>query len=145
MPAKIVTVQTLMKDGFKITSKLGNHDVCIDQPKSAGGNDAGPTPLEYLLFSLAGCVSSIARIAAMQKKIDMRSLDLEVCGELNTDGLLGKETDDRVGFKSFNIKAKLDADLSDEEKQAFLEEVDNRCPVSENLMNGIPISIELIN
>jgi uncharacterized OsmC-like protein len=38
---------------------------------------------------------------------------------------------------------KVDADLSDEEKKEFLEEVDRRCPISDNLMNTTPVEVKL--
>ena len=35
------------------------------------------------------------------------------------------------------------ADMTDEEKLAYLHEVDARCPVSENLLNATPINVKL--
>ena len=91
----------------------------IDQPKAAGGNDEGPSPLEYFLFSLGGCVASIARIVAKQQKIALRGIDVTVEADLNTAGLMGKPTDDRVGFQRFHISADIDADMAPEEKTGF--------------------------
>ena len=58
---KTISATADMGEGFQISAQLGNHRVVIDQPRSAGGSDSGPTPLEYFLFSLAGCVASIGR------------------------------------------------------------------------------------
>jgi len=33
------------------------------------------------------------------------------------------------------VRAKIDADMTKEEKEAFLHEVDRRCPVSDNIHN----------
>lgn len=50
---------------------------------------------------------------------------------------------ERSGFRSIKAEVRLDIDLSDEEKIEFLHEVDRRCPVSDSLMNNMPIEISL--
>ena len=48
-----------------------------------------------------------------------------------------------VCFMSIKVLTKIDADMTLEEKQAFLAEIDHRCPVSENLQNTTPLVLEL--
>jgi uncharacterized OsmC-like protein len=141
MAHKTVTVNTELGSGTKIECKAGNHVFLIDQPKSGGGNDLGPTPLEYYLASLAGCVSSIAQIVARQKKIDLRSLKITTVGDLNVDVLLGKNTEERAGFQSIALQVDIDADLSDSQKVEFINEVERRCPVSENTLHASNVTI----
>jgi len=143
MAQKTVVVESKLGDKFLIESDIRGHKVVIDQPANAGGTDTGPTPLELMLASLAGCIGTIGRIVAMQKRIALRGMDIKVEGSLDTDGLLGKPIDGRVGFEGFTITVDIDADMTDEEKKAFIHEVDARCPVSENLLNATPISIQL--
>ncbi len=143
MPAKTVTVQLSQKGGFKTECKAGNHTLYIDQPSSAGGTDAGPSPLEYQLMALGGCFAAISRIIAMQKKIDLRGVELKVQGEINTDKLLGKQSADRTGFKKVTVSVKIDADMTPEEKEHFIHEVDSRCPISDNLINQTQIDFML--
>jgi len=130
---KTIEVTATMGSAAMIMADIRGHKVVIDQPHAAGGTDEGPTPLEYFLFSLAGCIESIARIAATQRKLELRSMEVVVSAELNPMGLLGKETDDRVGFQTIDVKATMDADLTDEEKTAFLDEVCERCPLHDNI------------
>ena len=52
---------------------------------------------------------------------------------MNPAGLMGKPTDDRVGFQNLTIKAEIDADMTTSEKEAFLELVCARCPVHDNI------------
>jgi putative redox protein len=80
----------------------------------------------------------------MQKRITLRGMKITVEGDINVDGLLGKTTDDPVGFKEFRILADIDADMTAEEKEAFIHEVDARCPVSFNLINGTAVKISAI-
>lgn len=115
----------------------------MDQPQAGGGQDAGPTPLEYLFLSLASCVATIARIVANQRRIPLRSMEVRVSGELDVETLLGKSQANRAGFTGLKVIAKIDADLTPEEKVRFVEEVDRRCPVSENLKSLTPITFEV--
>ncbi|MBP0048180.1 OsmC family protein [Marinobacterium sp. AK62] len=130
---KRVSVQAAMEQGFQVNADIRGHQMTIDQPEAARGTDQGPTPLEYFLFSLGGCICTIGRIAAMQKKIDLRSMKVTVEGDYNPAGLLGKPSDDRTGFQSVSVAAEIDADMSDDEKQAFLDEVCERCPLHDNI------------
>ncbi|MFA7257405.1 MAG: OsmC family protein [Kiritimatiellales bacterium] len=140
---KTVKVESVLDSKFKLECTSHGRTVIVDQPVNAGGTDAGPTPLDYLLVSLAGCIGSIARIVAMQKRIELRGMKIAVEGDINTDGLLGKPTDDPIGFKEFRIVADIDADMTAEEKEAFIHDVDARCPVSFNLLNGAPVKISV--
>ncbi len=39
---------------------------------------------------------------------------------------------------------KIDSEMSDEEKKAFLEEVDARCPITDILLHETPVKVELV-
>lgn len=141
MPKKTVVVESRLNEKLLIESDIRGHKVIIDQPANAGGTDTGATPLELLFASLAGCIGTIGRIVAMQKRIDLKGMAIKVEGELDTDGLLGKPIDGRTGFEGITVTVDVDADMTDEEKDAFLHEVDRRCPVSENLLNATPVQV----
>ena len=143
MAMKTVAVESRLNDKFVIETDIRGHQVVIDQPANAAGTDTGPTPLELVLVSLAGCIGTIGRIIAMQKRIALRGMAIKVEGEIDTDGLLGKPIEGRIGFEGITISVHVDADMTDEEKEAFIHEVDRRCPVSENLLNTTPINVKL--
>ena len=145
MPHKNVTVYTELGAGTKIDCKAGNHSFIIDQPANAGGEDLGPTPLEYFLASLAGCIASIARIVAKQKKVDLKALKITAIGDINTDVLLGRNTEERAGFQSIALQVSIDADLADIQKVEFINEIERRCPVSENTVHATEVKVNLMN
>lgn len=141
---KKVQATASLAQKFNISGQMGKFQAHVDQPAYAGGDDTAPTPLDYLLFSMAACQATIARIIAMQRRIDLRAYEVEVTGELDTDVLLGKSNSTRCGFQAFTVRVHMDADMTDEEKRAFIAEVDSRCPVSENLHYETPIQVELV-
>ena len=139
MPIKTVSVDAVQVDGFKIETKSRQHVAIVDQPLTGGGTDAGPTPLEYLFVSLAGCIVTIGHIVAKQRHLPIRKIEVHVEGELDTDVLMGKHHDTRAGFSGIRVHTKIDGDMSQAEKEQFLRDVDARCPISDNVHNLTPI------
>jgi putative redox protein len=141
---KTVGVEAKLGEKFKIEVKAGDHVMYIDQPKAGGGTDAGATPLEYLFASLAGCFGTVARIVAIQKRIKLNGMGIKVEGDVDLETLLGKSKENRAGFTGIRIIINIDADMSKDEKQAFIHEVESRCPVSDNIANITPLTIEIV-
>ena len=54
-----LTVTSLGGDRHRIT--IRGHELIVDQPRDAGGEDAGPTPTDLFVASLASCVAHYAR------------------------------------------------------------------------------------
>lgn len=144
MPKKTITASGSMGAGMTIEIMCGEHKVYMDQPVSAGGADRGPAPPELILAAYAGCIGSIGRIIAFQDKIELRGMKFEVEADYNTDKILGRETTDRAGFSEVRLKVDIDCDLSPEEKQKFLEQIEERCPILDNLVNTTPVVATLV-
>ena len=142
MATKTVTVEASQLEGFAIEARSRQHISIIDQPQAGGGKDEGPTPLEYLFVSLAGCIISVGLIIARQRKLAVRSIGVRIEGDLDTDVLMGKSSEARAGFSAIRVFTKVDADMSQAEKEQFLHEIDARCPISDNILNQT--SIEFI-
>ena len=139
MPSKTVCVDAVQVNGFKISTHARGHEAQVDQPTAAGGTDAGPTPLEYLFISLAGCIITIGHIIARQRRLPVRKIEVHVEGEIDTDVLMGKHGENRAGFTGIRVHTKIDADMTRTQKEQFLREIDARCPISENIHNITPI------
>ncbi|HZJ94809.1 MAG TPA: OsmC family protein [Thiopseudomonas sp.] len=135
MAIKTLRATGHMGAGMTIEIMCGEHKVYMDQPKNAGGADLGPAPPELILAAYAGCVGSLGRIIAFQEKIELRGMSFEVEADYDPDRLLGRETTARAGFQEMRLKVTIDADLDDAAKQAFLDKIEERCPVGDNLIN----------
>ncbi|HQL39692.1 MAG TPA: OsmC family protein [Anaerolineaceae bacterium] len=144
MPVKTVNIEAVQLDGFKVETRSRKHIALVDQPENGGGTDAGPTPLEYLFISLAGCIVTIGHMVARQRRLPVRKISVKVEGDLDTDVLLGKRSDVRAGFTGIRAIVEIDADMSLEEKQKFLQEIDERCPISDNIHNLTPIEFVVV-
>ncbi len=141
---KTIGITAKLDEKFKIEVKAGDHTMYIDQTKAGGGTDAGANPLEYFFASLAGCIGTVARIVANQKRIKLNGMDIKVEGAFDLETILGKSKESRAGFTGIKVTLNIDSDMSKEEKEAFIHEVESRCPVSDNIANTTPIVIEVV-
>lgn len=139
---KRVSIESKLAEKFTIESDIRGHKIFVDQPIQSGGEDAGPTPLEYLFVSLAGCIGTIAKITANQRRLKIDNLKVKIEGDLDLDILMGKSKDNRAGFNKIVAEVSFDSDMTIEQKRNFIKEVDERCPISDNIMNLT--SVELI-
>lgn len=141
---KKYSVTTTLERGPLAQTSVGEHTLLLDQPVAAGGTDLGPTPVDAFLATIGSCLGTIARLVAHQKKITLEKMEFKVSGEFDVDILLGRSEEGEAGFQSLNVHAVLESpDLDEQGKIGFLEEVDRRCPVSQTVLNGAPVSINL--
>ncbi len=123
-----------MRSGFK-TEINCSQDFIIDQPKGMGGEGLGPNPMEIFLSSLPACICAIGRIIATQKRINLRQITVDVEGDIDKDYLMGKTKEGRAGFTEIRTFVYIDADLTKEEKEEFLQEITSRCPIADNMVH----------
>lgn len=125
---------------LQLEATARSHKVIIDQPPT----DLGPNPMEYLLFSLGGCIGTVASIISRQERIDLRGFSVEMEADFDPDYLFGRTTEGRAGYTEIRVKVNIDADLTDEERMAYIEKIDARCPISCNVGNTTPIKFTLV-
>ncbi|NRB60191.1 MAG: OsmC family protein [Winogradskyella sp.] len=115
--------------------------VIIDEPETLGGTDDFPNPVEYILAGFAGCINVVGHVVAKELGFVINSLKIEVHGELNPERFLGHSYKERAGFKSIKLHLIPDTEASIETLTKWLQIVEERCPVKDNLQNNTPISI----
>jgi uncharacterized OsmC-like protein len=136
-----VTVTGNSESPSRLMMSVRGFSFAIDQPQSHGGTDAGPSPVELVLCSLAGCVNIVVHMVAAERDVNIRGLRLTVEGDLDPARLMGSPTDIRPGFGAIALTAEVDSDASAEEIDEILRIVETRCPVADNLHNPTPLSL----
>jgi uncharacterized OsmC-like protein len=117
----------------KFIAKTGKFRLIIDEPAALGGTDEGPSPVEYILAGLAGCLNVVGH---KELGFTIDKLKIEVTGNLNPDSLLGVSSAERAGFKKIDLKLIPETDAPIEVLVDWLKIVQDRCPVKDNLMNS---------
>ncbi len=122
----------------------GKFKMVIDEPQNLGGTDEGPSPIQVLLMSLAGCLNVTGHEIAKQRGLKLNGMNVNIEGVMNPCAFLGCSFEERAGFQ--NIKVTVDADFenaSPEEIAEWLEETENRCPVTDNVRAGTKLSVSI--
>ena len=133
-----VVVRETRNSRFQQTITTGPHQMLADEPKSAGGEDSGPGPYDFLLAGLGACTSMTMRMYADRKSLPLdritvtlqhQKIHAEDCAECETKaGMLDQI--DRV----ISIEGALDAD-----QRKRLMEIADKCPVHRTLTSEIRI------
>ncbi len=130
--------------GMKTIVNARNFEIIVDEPKNLGGKNEGANPLELVLASLAGCYTVVGNFAAKELGFELKGIHTEINGNMNPARFAGKSYDDRAGFKNIEIKITPDADVDRETLEKWVNMIENRCPVTDNLTNTTPINISLL-
>jgi putative redox protein len=64
--------------GVRFTADIRGHKLVVDQPRHAGGGDAGPMPLELLPASLATCVAIYVQQFLVTRGLDPAGMEVQV-------------------------------------------------------------------
>jgi putative redox protein len=71
---------TARRDGTSLrhTVQVRDHQITVDEPLDAGGEDAGPDPRELLAVSLAACTAITIEMYAARKGWDVGHVEVDV-------------------------------------------------------------------
>ncbi|HUH25921.1 MAG TPA: OsmC family protein [Flavobacterium sp.] len=97
--------------------------------------------LEYLLAGFAACINVVGHQIANDLGMDLKSIQIEITGKINTNQTGSNQSKDRSGFESIDltIKPVTNADLTT--LKFWMDEIKERCPIYDNLLNATPINL----
>lgn len=113
--------------------KCGNYEVVTDK---IGGE--APSPVEYVLAALAGCINIVGTLVARDLNINIENLEVNVEGVLNP-GKYMTGVGDRAGYKEIRTEVIVKSDADLETLRKWIKLVEERCPVGDNLSNTTTI------
>jgi uncharacterized OsmC-like protein len=128
--------------GLRQQITAGSHRVIADEPVSAGGTDAGPTPYDLVLAALGACTSMTVTLYARRRGWPLEGVTVTLthskihaadCAECETrEGKLDRiETELRVR-----------GPLAPDQRQRLLE-IAEKCPVHRTLVSEISLRTRL--
>lgn len=126
------------RTGFRTTLRARTHGFLADEPASLGGTDTGPTPYEYLLGALAGCMVMTLRMYADRKQWPLESVEVRVRTARSHEQDCEHCETESVGVARIERAVELTGALTDEQRARLLEIAD-RCPVKQTLARGVRV------
>lgn len=142
-PGNQVEVEETLTGKYTQNMRSGRHVLIADEPESAGGNDAGPGPYEYLLMGLGACTSMTIRMYAERKQLPLERVRVRLSHrKVHAQDCLDCET--REGkVDEITREITLEGRLSGEQRRKLLD-IANRCPVHRTLTSGIKVRSKLV-
>ena len=139
--AAAFAVESRLVGGFQSTVQTRQFRFHSDEPEALGGEDTAPTPVEYLLASLATCQEITYRLYADALEIPVDSISVKLDGALDLRGFLDVDDSVRPGYLAINGTVTIDSPASDEDLARLKQAVDRHCPVLDSLRNPTPVEL----
>lgn len=126
----------LSTENFKITAQSRNFCYAIDTALEKGGSGSGPTPVEYFLAAIGGCVAITLRTYADKMNWDLGVINVVVREEtkLTPNGIV------KTIFEEISVEKKMTT-----EQLSALKERAKSCPVAQMVKNQTNINRTIEN
>ncbi len=136
-----VATEGKWEKGLQTSINIRNFEtIIVDEPKSLGGTDEGPNPVELVLAGLSSCASVMIAFIAKEQNFSYADVKFKNEGTLDLRGLQGVEGVS-PHFQSVTFDVYFNTEESQERINALKEEVERRCPVL-NLLADAGIKVE---
>ena len=125
----------LTEKNYLAEAKVRKHFMVFDEPVDLGGDDNGPTPVEYMLSALGGCVAITLRMYAQRKGWDLGKIKVGVTQ-------LEEKTGDGIK-KSLVEEISFEKELTAEQKERLMQ-IAGKCPVAKMIKGETEITSKLV-
>ena len=129
---EIIRVAETGRGKYQVEARVNGSALIIDEPKSVGGEGAGPNPYNLLSAALGACTSMTIRLYAQHKGWALARVEVAV--RHSRAGLQARD--------HFALEIALEGDLDDAQR-ARLMEIAERCPVHLTLARGSDVTAGL--
>lgn len=115
-----------------------------DEPPVLLGGNHGPNAVEAVLHAIASCLAVGFVYNAAAQGIEVRSLELDLEGELDLHGFLGLSTDVRPGYEGVRVTYRVDCDAPPEKVDELCAYVQRTSPVLDIVRNPVPVTVQRV-
>ena len=116
-----------------------------DHPAVLVGKDQGPTPVEFLLYALAACITAGIGNIASDRGVTLTRVESTVEGDIDLQGILGMSDEVRNGYQQVRMRVTIDGDAPQEVLREIVEQSRARSAVYDVLTAGVPVTVEVAN
>jgi uncharacterized OsmC-like protein len=114
-----------------------------DHPEIFASEDLGATPVELVLAGLASCLTAGVAAVAQNRGIQLRSVQAELEGSMDIQGILGIDGDVRNGYDDIKVTFKIDADASQADIEALVAQSQKRSAVYDIITNPTDVAVDV--
>jgi len=124
----------LSRDSYKAIAFSREHEMIMDRPFEDGGDNTAPTPVEYLLSAVGGCVSMTLRVFALHKGWDL--------GEITVNVIQTKKRTEKGIETSLIEEISFEKEITEKQKEKLII-MAGKCPVAQLLKKETSIKTKI--
>ena len=129
------TSKTILTNrNYLAEANMRQHVSIIDEPKDIGGDDNGPTPVEYLLTAIGSCIAITLRMYAERKGWDLGKITVNVSQET--------ELTIKGAIKYLSEDIFFEKNVTDDQRKRLLI-IAGKCPVAKMVKNETKIETKI--
>jgi uncharacterized OsmC-like protein len=125
---KTVRADGEWKGNYRTDLDVRDFRFTIAEPEKIGGGNEGPTPMEYVLGALNGCLSVVIELVAKERGFMLRDLRVSSSGLVDQRGLFGT-ADVSPQFQSVEVNISGLVSAPGSQVTELQQTVLKRCPV----------------
>lgn len=129
------SVTSEQRENLHVQARLNGWTVSNDEPRSLGGGNAAPTPMELFLASLANCLEISALLYFSFSKLRVESVRVTVDAWFDKRHVLPGDGVPPPGFQDISWSWHVVSGEAREKIERVLEKVDANCPVKGTIDN----------
>jgi len=114
-----------------------------DHPEVFASEDLGATPIEYVLVGLASCLTAGVAAVAQNRGIQLKSVEANLEGAMDIQGILGIDSDVRNGFDDIKVTFNIDADAAQQDIEALVAQSQKRSAVYDVVTNPTNVAVQV--
>jgi uncharacterized OsmC-like protein len=132
-------IQEFFADGREDDTRTEPFIVDADEPAINSGQDSSPNPMEFVLHSLASCMTSTLVYHAAVQGIEIESVESSLAGDLDVRGMLGLSEESRKAYNNVRVHMQVKSAASTD----TLKELAMYSPVYDMISRSVPVQFEL--
>lgn len=122
-----------LEGGKRVSTQIGNHRICTDQPLGKGGEDTAPSPFDLFMASLACCAGFFVQSYCEDKCIDTTGISIT----------LVPKRDEEHNITGFVTELHLPATM-DKKMHKILKRVAEQCTVKKMIALNPELTVEVV-
>ena len=130
-------IKGFFADGREDETRTEAFVVDADEPAITAGGDSAPNPMEYVLHSLASCLTSTMVYHAAVQGIKIESVESSLEGDMDVRGMLGLSSEVRKGYNRIRVRMRVKSEAS----VASLKELAMFSPVYDITSKSLPVEL----
>jgi uncharacterized OsmC-like protein len=114
-----------------------------DHPEVFAAEDRGPTPVEFVLHALAGCLTAGVATVAANRGVQLTEVTSTVEGDMDLRGIMGVDRAVRNGYTRIRVSFDVKGDADPDQLRDLVAQSTRRSAVYDVLTNGVDVDISV--